>query len=104
VARWCLAAARLPEGALVHAHAGSGIVRAHLTADLTVDRASEMLKGLLELAGDEGNVVLTRCPVAWKRRLPLWGQPRADTWLMRQVKERLDPRRLFNPGRFVDSI
>ncbi len=104
VAAWCLAAARLPEGPLVQAHAGSGIVRVHLTADLTVERAGEMLKGLLELAGEEGNVVLTRCPVAWKRRLPVWGRPRGDAWLMRQVKERLDPRRLFNPGRFVDRI
>ena len=28
----------------------------------------------------------------------------ADAWLMRQVKDRMDPRRVFNPGRFVDGI
>ena len=36
--------------------------------------------------------------------LPVWGRPRGDAWLMRQVKQALDPRRLFNPGRFVGGI
>jgi FAD/FMN-containing dehydrogenase len=34
----------------------------------------------------------------------VWGQPRGDLGLMRQVKDQLDPRRLFNPGRFVDGL
>jgi glycolate oxidase FAD binding subunit len=104
VAAWCLAAARLPEPVLLHAHAGSGIVWAHLESDLTAERAGEMLKGLTEQAAEEGNVIVPRCPAPWKRLLPIWGRPRGDAWLMRQVKDRLDPRRLFNPGRFIDGI
>jgi glycolate oxidase FAD binding subunit len=104
VAGWCLAATRLPEQPLIHTHAGSGIVRAHFDSDLTAERAGEMLKMLMERVGDEGNIILPRCPVAWKPRLGVWGRQRNDIWLMRQVKERLDPRGLFNPGRFIDGI
>ena len=103
-AAFCLAADRLSERPALHAHAGSGIVRAHLAADLTAERAAAILNELTALAGEAGNVVLTRCPAAWKRQLPVWGRPRDDAWLMRQVKEKLDPRRLFNPGRFVGGI
>ena len=48
--------------------------------------------------------MVLRCPTAWKAVLPIWGLPRGDAWLMRTVKEKLDPRRLFNPGRFVEGI
>jgi glycolate oxidase FAD binding subunit len=47
---------------------------------------------------------LTRCPTEWKRSLPVWGLPRGDGFLMKRVKDRLDPGRVFNPGRFVDGI
>src|SRR5207302_1445142 len=83
---------------LLHAHAGSGIVRGHVLGDLTAERAAAMLDPLTALAtAAQGNLVLPRCPGDWKRTLPVWGQPRGDVWLMRQVKEKLDPRRLFNP-------
>lgn len=104
VAAFCLAAEALPERPLLHAHAGSGIVRAHFAVDLTADRAAVILNELTGLAGESGNVVLTRCPADWKRNLPVWGRPRNDGWLMRQVKEKLDPNRLFNPGRFVAGL
>jgi hypothetical protein len=68
---------------------------------LTASAAAEMLEGLrLELAG--GAVTLPRCPPAWQTTLPVWGAPRGDWPLMRRVKDALDPRRLFNPGRFLD--
>jgi glycolate oxidase FAD binding subunit len=103
-AAWCLQADALPEGILLHAHAASGIVRGHCIADLTAQRAAAMLKGL----GDEavtagGNLVLPRCPTAWKQNLPVWGRPGNDHALMRQVKESLDPGHVFNPGRFIEE-
>jgi glycolate oxidase FAD binding subunit len=94
-----------PDELLIHAQAGSGVVRGHLNGDLTLERVREMLEGFNDRAqAAKGNVVLPRCPPGWKRALPVWGRPRNDFWLMRQVKEKLDPRRLFNPGRFVDGI
>jgi glycolate oxidase FAD binding subunit len=105
VARFALGVDALPEGVLLYAQAGSGVVRGHVAGDLTPGRAAAMLKGLAETASSAGgNLVLPRCPAGWKRDLPVWGAPRGDAWLMRRVKEQLDPRRLFNPGRFVDGI
>ncbi len=64
-----------------------------------------MLKKLRDLAGaGQGHVIVLRCPSGWKDAGLVWGPPRGDVWLMRKVKEQLDPRRLFNPGRFVDGI
>jgi glycolate oxidase FAD binding subunit len=104
VAEFCRRTVTLREGLLVQAHAGNGIVQVQVPGDLTLDGAAAMLKTVLDAAAGQGNLVLTRCPPAWKKTLPVWGAPRGDAWLMRRVKDKLDPRRLFNPGRFVDGI
>jgi glycolate oxidase FAD binding subunit len=105
VAGFCRHAATLSESLRLQAHAGSGIVWGHFEGDLTLPRASVMLKELTDAAvRAEGNLVLSRCPVAWKRELPVWGRERGDLWLMRQVKEKMDPHKVFNPGRFVAGI
>jgi glycolate oxidase FAD binding subunit len=105
VAAFCQQAATLPEPVCLHAHAGSGIVRGHFDGDLTLPRVAAMLKELTDAAvRAEGNLVLPRCPVEWKRELPVWGRERGDLGLMRQVKEKLDPNNIFNPGRFVGGI
>jgi glycolate oxidase FAD binding subunit len=103
VAAFCIAA-RPFEEVLLHAHAGSGIVRGTVLADLTRERAAEMLKALGEWCrADGGNLTVPRCPTAWKHDLPVWGRPKAG-WLMRTVHDKLAPRRLFNPGRFLEGI
>jgi glycolate oxidase FAD binding subunit len=105
VASFCNEAGRLAPGVLLHAQAGSGIVRGHLAGDLTAERVQAMLKGLHPLAqAAQGNVVLPLCPPEWKRTLPVWGLPRGDAGLMQKVIHTLDPRRLFNPGRFLQGI
>jgi glycolate oxidase FAD binding subunit len=89
-------------GLLLQAHAGNGIVIGHAPGDMTPDRAAEMVKSLLEQAqAAGGNLIVTRCPSAWKATLPVWGAKRGDALLMRRVKECLDPTDTFNPGRFV---
>jgi glycolate oxidase FAD binding subunit len=105
VAGFVQQAAALPDRLLLLAHAGNGIVIGHAAGDLTAERARAMLQPLQEAAAKaQGYLVLPRCPVAWKQSLPVWGTPRGDIWLMRAVKDKLDPRHLFNPGRFVDGI
>jgi FAD/FMN-containing dehydrogenase len=47
--------------------------------------------------------VVLRCPAAWKQAVSVWGPPRGDVALMRTIKDKLDPRRIFNPGRVVDG-
>jgi glycolate oxidase FAD binding subunit len=61
-----------------------------------------MLRQLQDAAATaEGNVVVLQCPPAWKAVLPVWGRPRGDVFLMSAVRDKLDPCRLFNPGRFL---
>ena len=50
------------------------------------------------------SVIVQRCPTDWKTKLNVWGPAPSDAWLMREVKAKLDPRRIFNPGRFVDGV
>jgi len=103
VAAFCREAADLPDALLLQAHAGNGIVIGHAGGDLTAARAAAMLKGLLATAAAaRGNLIVTHCPPAWKAGLPVWGAPRDDAWLMRRVKDALDPSGLFNPGRFLE--
>jgi FAD/FMN-containing dehydrogenase len=105
VAAFCRQADTLPERVRLHAHAGSGIVHGHLDGDLTLPRVAAMLKELSDTAvRAEGNLVVPHCPVEWKRDLPVWGRERGDLWLMRQIKDKLDPQSVFNPGRFVAGI
>jgi glycolate oxidase FAD binding subunit len=105
VAAFCKQAADLPERLLLQAHAGNGVVIGHAGPVLTREAATAMLTKLRALAAaGQGYVTFLRCPRAWKDAALVWGPPRGDVWLMRKVKEQLDPRRLFNPGRFVDGI
>lgn len=105
VADFCRQASTMPEPMRLHAHAGSGIVYGHLDSDLTLPDVAAMLKELTDTAvRAEGNLVVPRCPSEWKRELPVWGRERGDLWLMRQVKDNLDPQHLFNPGRFLAGI
>ena len=101
VASFCLRAAALSDALRLHAHAGSGIVRGHFTGDLTLGRVQVMLKGLQDAAeAARGNLILPRCPPEWKRSLPVWGRPRGDAGLMREVKTKLDPNGSVQPRPF----
>lgn len=99
-ADFCLHAEELIPGIQIQAHAGNGIVIGHIVDLGTVSQVRATLERLQAAAiAGQGNVVVTRCLPEWKRELPVWGVPRADAWLMRAVREKLDPHQLFNPGR-----
>jgi glycolate oxidase FAD binding subunit len=104
-AEFCRLAADWPEPVLLQAHAGNGIVHGQTDGSLPLDVVRERLLALQEAAVTaRGNLIVTRCPPQWKTVLPIWGRPRGDGWLMRAIKEKMDPRRIFNPGRFVDGL
>jgi glycolate oxidase FAD binding subunit len=87
----------------VIAHAGNGIVTGFYVADeLSLEHANKVVGSLRQFAvGHHGNLIITRCPAEWKRELPIWGEPRGDWALMKKVKQAIDPKNLFNPGRFI---
>ena len=104
-AEFCNAAVTLVPGMAIEAHGLTGIVRGSTGDRLTLDATSTMVKTLAMLAADGGgNLVITRCPTAWKTSLPIWGRPSPDRDLMRTVKQTLDPRNIFNPGRLFGDI
>jgi glycolate oxidase FAD binding subunit len=101
---FCLAVDQAADRVMLHAHAGSGIVRGHWPADLAEGRLAELRAAWRERAArSQGSVVVERCPSPWKRSVSVWDAV-PDGWLMRAVKEKFDPRRTFNPGRFVEGI
>ena len=51
-----------------------------------------------------GRLVVERVPVGAKSRVEVWGEPATPIPLMQKFKERYDPQRLLNPGRFVGGI
>lgn len=103
-AAFCREVDALPAGAQLQAHAGNGIVIGHL-GPINQEQAVAMLGEVREHAGrHSGRVVILRCPSAWKDNVNVWGPSGGDAGLMRAVKDKLDPRRIFNPGRFVDGL
>ncbi len=89
----------------VQAQIGNGLVHLHQREPEDLETTVEAVDRLrAEAVARDGNLIVPRCPTAWKASLKVWGEPRADWALARSVKQALDPDRVFNPGRFVDAI
>jgi glycolate oxidase FAD binding subunit len=94
-----------PERWSVQAHAGNGIVRAHALGEWTLEGIGRQISSFRAMATREGgNLILSRCPTAWKESLHVWGDPRPDWAIAERVKAALDPHAAMNPGRFVGRI
>ena len=67
--------------------------------------ASNVIAGLRNHARNVGgNLTVESAPEQIKRQVDVWGQVGSSLKLMQQIKSRLDPLNLFNPGRFVPGI
>ena len=78
------------KGDLIHAHALSGIVWLHSTADSTHTVP--------------GTVVTRTAPAEWKTSERVWGKPASDWALKAHIKQTLDPGNVFNAGRVFAII
>ena len=52
----------------------------------------------------DGTLIVQRCPAAIKQELDVWGGVKDALPLMRRIKQKFDPARVLNPGRFLGGI
>jgi glycolate oxidase FAD binding subunit len=95
--------------ARLRAHAANGVVRLHGDARwLDGFKTDERLKMLAEIRrltqARGGQTLILRAPDEIKSRIDVWGEVGPTGGLMRGLKEKFDPHRLLNPGRFVAGI
>jgi len=93
----------------LRAHAANGVVRLH-GDDRGLDglRAEERLGKLAEMRrmvqARGGQMLILRAPDEIKSQIDVWGEAGPGRDLMRALKEKFDPHKLLNPGRFVAGI
>ena len=94
--------------AMVWGRALNGICHAAIyeadTSPAAVRSAIELLRG--RLGGGSSSVVVESCPPAVKDGLDVWGGTVDPVALeiMKSIKEKFDPHKTLNPGRFVGGI
>ncbi len=68
-------------------------------------RVTETLAASRRLAESKGGtLVVTAAPAEIRAGIDVWGTPPAAYGLMQALKQRFDPERRFNPGRFVGGL
>ncbi len=92
------------EAAMI-AHAGNGILYIELRPGDAVPRLLEAIAELRRHAQEaRGSLVIERCTVELKRRVSIWGEPRADFHMMQRLKQQFDPKGTFVSGRFLGGL
>ena len=81
---------------------GRGTLRCLISGVSDAADTVERLRGLASSV--DGYAVVERCPLALKAHLDVWGHPGSALPLMRRLKERIDPDRILNRGRYVGGI
>jgi glycolate oxidase FAD binding subunit len=95
--------------ARLRAHGANGVVRLHGDASwLDGPKIEERLRELAEMRrmaqARGGQMLILRAPDEIKNRIDVWGEVGPAESLMRALKEKFDPHRILNPGRFVAGI
>jgi glycolate oxidase FAD binding subunit len=87
------------------AHAGTGVLQVYYHFEASEPaylRLAQHVRNLRAyMAPMRGSVVVEVAPPALKQRMDVWGYEFKDKALMLRIRERYDPKRLLNPGRFV---
>jgi glycolate oxidase FAD binding subunit len=90
--------------AAIAAHAGVGIVSAVLSGGAANAVVATLADWRAMVAGAGGHALVEWAPLAVKERVAVWDAPGASGRIMQAIKQRLDPRGILNPGRFVGGI
>lgn len=92
------------------AHAGTGILYAHISLNEDLYRAKEerlthMVNVLREQVEEmDGSLVVEYAPAVFKKRIDVWGEVGGMFPVMKRLKREFDPKGILNPGRFVGGI
>lgn len=89
----------------VQAHAANGIAIGQLPeSTATISETTTILNELRQAARSRGgNLHILHCDSEWQPLLPMCGEPEPSWPLMKQLKQKLDPHGLLNPGLFMDG-
>jgi glycolate oxidase FAD binding subunit len=102
------AGSRLNSPIELSARFGNGLVYASFPLHRTSEPPAyltEALTGMrVELASERGYLVVESAPPAFKTDFDCWGDVGPQTEVMAGLKRAFDPRRVLNPGRFIDHL
>jgi len=90
--------------AAMAAHAGVGIVSAVLAGGAANAVVATLTDWRAMVVGAGGHALVEWAPLAVKERVAVWDVPGPSGRIMQAIKQRLDPRGILNPGRFVGGI
>jgi hypothetical protein len=79
-----------------------GVVQALVSARAVTPASIERARDDIRRCG--GHLIVERCPDALAREVDVWGPPASGMELASGLKQVLDPKRRFNPGRFVGRL
>ncbi len=80
-----------------------GVVKCKIGA--SCNQMGDVVTDLRSIASSVGGYALVeRAPLQAKADLDVWGDPGQALHLMRRLKDRMDPNRILNPGRYVGGI
>ena len=80
-----------------------GVVKCKIAAPC--DQMRDVVSGLRSIASSvDGYALVEQAPLGAKAELDVWGDPGPALHLMRRLKDRMDPNRILNPGRYVGGI
>jgi glycolate oxidase FAD binding subunit len=88
----------------VHALSGTSVTQATgiMTASIPVAASTQLLELRRNVEATRGSLTIVHQPA--ETILDPWGTPPDTLPLMRELKQRFDPNRILNPGRFLGGI
>ncbi|NER30369.1 MAG: FAD-binding oxidoreductase [Symploca sp. SIO1C4] len=83
-------------------HAGSGI--GHVRLDPITITPQTIMELRHYCQAQNGFFTILEAPISWKQQLDVWGYNGNALEIMRNLKQKFDPKNLFSPQRFVGGI
>lgn len=101
-------AAAAESGISVLAMGGGATGIGRIAAETTMGREQEVMEWIRRsmriVSGQKGHLTIDFAPESIRSSLPVWGKERPDFKLMREIKNKIDPLWMMNPGRFAGGI